>query len=102
MGGLVCRCFLQNDEISTPEDRALVDKVFTYATPHNGIEMAGINVPRFLGLWDMKNFNREYMAEYLGLDFKKEGKHILGKEEIGELVKVACNNVESCSMSVSM
>ncbi len=67
MGGLVCRCFLQNDKISTPEDRALVDKVFTYATPHNGIEMAGMNVPEFLGLWDMSNFNRKKMAGYLGL-----------------------------------
>jgi hypothetical protein len=67
MGGLVCRCFLQNDEVSTPADRALVDKVFTYATPHNGIEMGGMNVPQFLGLWDMNNFSRPRMAEYLGL-----------------------------------
>lgn len=67
MGGLVCRCFLQNDAVSTPDDRALVDKVFTYATPHNGIEMAGLNVPAALGLWDMNNFNRKRMAEYLDL-----------------------------------
>lgn len=67
MGGLVCRCFLQNDKISKPADRRLVDKVFTYATPHNGIEMAGLNVPGFLGMWDMNNFNRQRMAEYLGL-----------------------------------
>ena len=67
MGGLVCRSFLQNDAISTPEDRAMVDKVFTYATPHNGIEMAGVNVPAVLGLWDMNNFNRKTMAAYLGL-----------------------------------
>lgn len=67
MGGLVCRCFLQNDQVSTPVDRALVDKVFTYATPHNGIEMAGLNVPRFLNLWDMNNFNRTEMANYLML-----------------------------------
>ena len=67
MGGLICRCFLQNDAISTPADRDLVDKVFTYATPHNGIDMAGMNVPRFLNLWDMNNFNRTEMASYLGL-----------------------------------
>ena len=67
MGGLVCRCFLQNDAVSTPDDRALVSKVFTYATPHNGIEMAGLNVPALLGLWDMNNFNRKVMAGYLGL-----------------------------------
>lgn len=72
MGGLVCRCFLQNDAISSAADRALVEKVYTYATPHNGIEMAGINVPGFMGLWDMNNFNRDKMAQYLGLTGKPE------------------------------
>ena len=72
MGGLVIRAFLQNDAISTPADRALVAKVFTYGTPHNGIEMAGINVPAVLGLWDINNFNRQRMAEYLGLHGKPE------------------------------
>ena len=67
MGGLVCRAFLQNDDISSPEDRRLVDRVFTYASPHNGIEAFGINVPSVLGLWDINNFNREKMADYLGL-----------------------------------
>jgi len=68
MGGLVCRCFLQNPEAGSDEARALVDKVFTYATPHNGIEMAGLNVPKFMGLWDMDNFNRQRIARYLKLD----------------------------------
>jgi len=67
MGGLVCRCFLQNDRIGSASSRSLVDKVFTYATPHNGIEMAGVNVPGFLKLWDLDNFNRERMAQYLAL-----------------------------------
>jgi len=67
MGGLVCRAFLQNDAVGSAADRALVDKVFTYATPHNGIELAGMNVPGGLGLWHMNNFNRGRMADYLGL-----------------------------------
>lgn len=67
MGGLVCRCFLQNPNVSTQEVKKLVDKVFTYATPHNGIEMAGMNVPEFISLWDMNNFSRDKMARYLGL-----------------------------------
>lgn len=29
--------------------------------------MAGLNVPGFLGLWDINNFNRKKMAGYLGL-----------------------------------
>uniref|UniRef100_UPI00351A3C3A esterase/lipase family protein n=2 Tax=Pseudomonadota TaxID=1224 RepID=UPI00351A3C3A len=44
MGGLVCRCFLQNGAAGSDAARKLVDKVFTFATPHNGIEMAGMNV----------------------------------------------------------
>ena len=68
MGGLVCRCLLQNEQFADREERGLVDKVFTYATPHNGIEMAGMNVPGFLGIWDMNNFNRRSMAGYLSLD----------------------------------
>jgi hypothetical protein len=71
MGGLVCRCFLQNDKVGSPEARKLVDKAFTYATPHNGIEMAGRNVPGFFGLWDLDNFNRDRMREYLAIKDKK-------------------------------
>ncbi|MFN3985765.1 MAG: esterase/lipase family protein [Rhodocyclaceae bacterium] len=78
MGGLVVRAFLQNDQISAAADRALVDKVFTYATPHNGIEMAGMNVPAVLGLWDINNFNRKKMAEYLGLPKQSERVDSLG------------------------
>lgn len=68
MGGLIARCFLQNDGVSTPEVKKLVDKVFTYGTPHNGIELRGINVPSFLGIWDINNFNRKHIAKYLDLD----------------------------------
>lgn len=68
MGGLICRCFLQNDNIGSDDVKQLVDKVFTYGTPHNGIEMAGGNVPGFLGIWDINNFNRKKMASYLDLD----------------------------------
>ena len=68
MGGLVCRCFLQNSNADPLGVKTLVDKVFTYATPHNGIEMTNINVPNFLSLWDINNFNRENIADYLELD----------------------------------
>src|SRR5688572_25122073 len=73
MGGLVCRAFLQNPELSAPEARACVDKVFTYATPHNGIEVAGVNIPEWLSLNDMNNFNHDSMADYLNIRalFKK-------------------------------
>ncbi|RVU38650.1 hypothetical protein EOI86_05075 [Hwanghaeella grinnelliae] len=91
MGGLICRTYLQNicrngvpegislsDITKTPGETLeldqlpadpMVDKVFTYATPHNGIELKGINVPD-VGTLDpvhVRNFNRSYMREYLSL-----------------------------------
>lgn len=68
MGGLIARCFLQNHTIGSAEAKAMVDKVFTYGTPHNGIEVGSRNVPRFLSGWDINNFNRRRMKEYLKLD----------------------------------
>jgi hypothetical protein len=66
MGGLVCRAFLQNPKLGSAEARAAVDKLFTYATPHNGIDMRIVrNVPGWLSFGDVNNFNRERMAKYL-------------------------------------
>jgi hypothetical protein len=76
MGGLVCRAFLQNPKLGKPEARGCVDKVFTYATPHNGVDMAGMNAPSWLTLDDLDNFNRKNMADYLSLKdiFAKTGR----------------------------
>jgi hypothetical protein len=68
MGGLVCRTFLQNAECDPENTRDTVDKFFTYATPHNGIDLGGVNVPTWLTKLEIDNFNRERMAEYLALD----------------------------------
>lgn len=66
MGGLVCRAFLQNQKLGTKKARAAVDKLFTYATPHNGIDMRIVrNVPGWLSFGDANNFNRDRMANYL-------------------------------------
>ncbi|SEH56196.1 PGAP1-like protein [Rheinheimera pacifica] len=66
MGGLVCRAFLQNTKLGSAAARAAVDKVFTYATPHNGIDMRIVrNIPGWLSFGDVNNFNREKMAAYL-------------------------------------
>ncbi|OEC32712.1 hypothetical protein SAMN05216600_10651 [Pseudomonas cuatrocienegasensis] len=90
MGGLICRTYLQNTcchGLTEAEMKAaghtakdldvsagkpfepLVDKVFTYGTPHNGIDFLGFNVPD-LGSFDrlqISNFDRERMREYLRL-----------------------------------
>jgi hypothetical protein len=68
MGGLVCRAFLQNPACDPAQARALVDKLFTYASPHNGIDLAGTNVPSWLGVNDLTNFNRDRMADYLAVE----------------------------------
>lgn len=68
MGGLVIRCFLQNDQIGSQQIKALVHKVFTYATPHNGIDLDIVgNVPSFFTHNSADNFNRDRMCAYLGL-----------------------------------
>jgi hypothetical protein len=68
MGGLVCRAFLQNTALGSAEARKAVDKLFTYATPHNGIDLRIVrNVPGWSALGDATNFNRTRMAEYLAL-----------------------------------
>ncbi len=68
MGGLVCRAFLQNPALGSDEARGAVNKLFTYATPHNGIDMRVVrNVPGWLSFGDINNFNRGKMAGYLGL-----------------------------------
>ncbi len=68
MGGLVCRTFLQNRALGDADARRCVDRVFTYATPHNGIEMLGINPPKWISLNDMDNFNRTRMSKYLDVE----------------------------------
>ncbi|CAN5920726.1 hypothetical protein BH11PSE13_BH11PSE13_29020 [soil metagenome] len=65
MGGLVVRAFLQNPAFGDAAARACVDKVFTYATPHNGIDVGGINVPSWLTANELNTFNRDKMAEFL-------------------------------------
>ncbi len=81
MGGLVCRCLLQIPQkqpgkppipsaeyAGLEKARKLVDKVFTYATPHNGIDLRIVrNVPAWASFGDVNNFNRDRMADYLGL-----------------------------------
>lgn len=69
MGGLICRALLQNKTLDEDGAAKYVDKLFTYATPHNGIEIADVNVPEWLSFHDLSNFNRsERMRKYLGLE----------------------------------
>ncbi|HTQ92449.1 MAG TPA: hypothetical protein VMK84_23450 [Streptosporangiaceae bacterium] len=69
MGGLICRSMIQKmcpDGGIAPGD--LVDKLFTYATPHNGIDFGifglNIGVPQ-IAPFDAQIFNRKVMYQYL-------------------------------------
>lgn len=66
MGGLICRTYLQ--KVARGREH-YVDKVFTYATPHGGIEVRGLNAPDLgaLDKFHVRNFNRDCMREYLKL-----------------------------------
>ena len=92
MGGLVVRGFLQNPLLGSDEARRLVDKIFTYATPHNGIDVAGLNVPGWLSANDMSNFNRARMADYLNLKdaFAKYGRVDYVPESAFALDRIFC------------
>mgnify|MGYP006283888171 CR=1 FL=1 len=75
MGGLICRCLLQN---ISPGDKR-VDKVFTYATPHGGIDLRVIgNVPEFLQYNNTENFSEKRMRKYLELPDSSVPVHSLG------------------------
>ncbi|KOC91464.1 hypothetical protein [Winslowiella iniecta] len=67
MGGLIARAFLQSTEQSFHQAQQAVAKLFTYATPHNGIDILGMNVPGWLTAGQMNTFNRAKMRQYLNL-----------------------------------
>lgn len=71
MGGLVVRCWLQN--LRTKEtDPVNVEKVFTYATPHSGIDFRGIgNIPKLIKINNTENFQTDYMRQYLNIPKNK-------------------------------
>ena len=67
MGGLIARTYLQR-EVALRKDPVLVDKVFTYATPHNGIDLKILgNLLTAIPFNNTENFNRTRMREYLNL-----------------------------------
>ena len=80
MGGLVCRCYLQNKNIpdldgKRPGDckKKGVDKLFTYATPHKGIDFRkGLGwiegLRDFLDANNSGNFGTKRMSEFLNVD----------------------------------
>jgi triacylglycerol esterase/lipase EstA (alpha/beta hydrolase family) len=68
MGGLVIRCFIQNPNVGNADEKKLVDKIFTHAAPHNGIEFEIVGkVPGVFSTYTIDNFNRSRMTQYLAL-----------------------------------
>lgn len=67
MGGLVARAFLHDVTGRFREAQNSIDKFFTFATPHNGIEVLGTNVPSWLTTEQANTFSRDEMERYLNL-----------------------------------
>lgn len=67
MGGLVARAFLQGPNTDVAEMRKKVQKFFTFATPHNGIDILGMNVPSWLTKDQANTFSRDEMRTYLNI-----------------------------------
>lgn len=80
MGGLVCRCYLQNKNIMDLQGKKSGDwrtkgvhKLFTYATPHGGIEFRkGLGwlegLRDFLSINNSDNFGEKKMRDILSLN----------------------------------
>lgn len=67
MGGLIARTYLQREK-ARRDDPVEVDKVFTYATPHNGIDLKILgNLLTAIPFNNAENFNRQRMRKYLDL-----------------------------------
>jgi pimeloyl-ACP methyl ester carboxylesterase len=88
-GGLVARSYLQKicrepAYAVEPELRMdlgpLVASLFTYGTPHNGIEFLGQNVPDVgpLSWLQSRNFNRDVIRSYLSLSPAKRANDLDG------------------------
>jgi hypothetical protein len=79
MGGLVCRCYMQNENIPDLSGKVKADnskkgvaKLFTYATPHRGIDLRrGLGwaegLADFLDINNSGNFGPQRMREILNL-----------------------------------
>ena len=88
MGGLICRCYLQNPGIPDIDGNTGaaknactlgVDKVFTYGTPHGGIEfrrglgwMEGMR--DFIDMNNSGNFGPRRMREFLDLPLEDKSR----------------------------
>lgn len=71
MGGLIARTYLQR-EVARRKDPVEVDKIFTYATPHNGIDLKLLgNLLTAVPFNNAENFNRNRMRDYLELTSEK-------------------------------
>lgn len=79
MGALISRCFLQRTNPDL-DDPAVVDKVFTYGTPHGGIDLKVVgNLLNRLPINNADAFSRPRMREYLDLAGDEDVRSLDGK-----------------------
>jgi len=79
MGGLVVRSWLQNFR-TKENDPVAVEKIFTYASPHRGIDLQLIgNIPEWFKFNNADNFSEDRMREYLKIPKNKAVNSLNGK-----------------------
>ncbi|MBP0588245.1 hypothetical protein J8I87_00600 [Paraburkholderia sp. LEh10] len=78
--------------LGDPAARASVDKLFTFATPHNGIDMLDVNVPKWLTKGEINTFNRDEMAGFLDMRdiTEKFGRVDLMPDEVLGIDRIFC------------
>lgn len=85
MGGLVARSYIQNPSRWCTEESHCIEKLFTYGTPHGGIEVKTFGNVGRLRIRNIRNFNKRFMAEYLGFVDEKAKKKEVDKVDVQEL-----------------
>ncbi|MCC6207427.1 MAG: hypothetical protein IT488_04685 [Gammaproteobacteria bacterium] len=92
MGGLVVRCWLQNTRVGE-QDPVAVEKIFTYATPHGGIDVRLLgNIPRFVQVNNTENFSETRMREYLKITASEPVHSLDGKFDPGRFFSLVGTN----------
>ncbi len=100
MGGLIARCYLQNVAAGAA---SAVDKVFTYGTPHGGIDLRGLgNVPSFVKLNDIDNFNESRMRSYLKIPKERPVSSLNGKFDSSRFFCLVGTNYRDYAAAMGM
>lgn len=100
MGGLITRCYLQNKGLFQQEalrgvEPVVINKMFTYGTPHGGITFRrGLgwveNVRDLVGAWGSDTFGEKRMREFLSLPEESDLRVLDAARQDFDISRVFC------------